>query len=76
MVEPKYAYGRKVYIKRGFYRGYKADIVSFAEVKTKNQKTEEEYTTIIYTVRVEDVPNKTQEILEDWLVPYKRYIIF
>jgi len=75
-MEPKYAYGRKVYIKRGFYRGYKADIISYEEVKTKNQKTDEEETVIIYKLRVDDVREKDQHIREDWLVPYRKYIVF
>ena len=75
-MEPKYAYGRKVYIKKGFYRGYKAEIQSFQEVSVKNQKTDEEETIILYTLRIEDVKEKVQQIREDWLIPYKKWVLF
>jgi hypothetical protein len=75
-MEPKYAYGMKVYIKKGFYRGYKANIKSYVEVKVKNQKTEEEETIITYTVMIENTPIKAYEVIEEWIIPYKKWVIF
>lgn len=76
-MEPKYPFGKKVYIKKGFYRSYQAEIKSYTEVKVKNQHTEEEETIIIYKVRIENVGLKEPyEIREDWIIPYKKYVIF
>ena len=80
-MEPKYNYGKIVYIKKGFYRSFKAEIRSFEIVKTKNQKTEEEQETIIYSVKIDnvpikDLPNGTYLVREDWLVPYRKYVLF
>lgn len=77
-MEPKFNYGKKVYIKRGFYRSYTAEVRSFEEVKVKNQKTDEIETTIVYKVKIENVPLKDSkdglfEIAEDWLIPYRKY---
>ena len=51
MSEPKYPYGKKVYIKKGFYRGYQATIQSYTEVKVKNQVTDIEESYILYNIK-------------------------
>jgi hypothetical protein len=77
-MEPKFAYGNIVYIKKGFFRGYKATIKAFEEIKVKNQKTEEEENFIRYEVTIDEVKDKDriQSIREDWLIKYKKYVIF
>ena len=80
-MEPKYNYGKKVYIKKGFYRSFQAEVRSFELVKTKNQKTEELEETIIYNVKIDnvpikDLPNGMYVVREDWLVPYRKYVLF
>jgi hypothetical protein len=70
-MEPKHSYGTRVYITNGFYHGYYAIIKSYIEVKTKNIKTEEEETEIIYTVNVQDTPKKDYEIPEKWIINAK-----
>ena len=80
-MEPKYNYGKQVYIKKGFYRSFKAEVRSFEIVKTKNQKTEAEEETILYNVKIEnvpikDLPNGMYLVREDWLVPYRKYVLF
>lgn len=80
-IEPKHAYGKKVYIKKGFYRGYRAEVKSFKEITLKNQATQEEETYIQYGVKIDNIPLKDlplgiYEVREDWLIPYRKYIIF
>lgn len=76
-MEPKYSYGKKVYIKLGFYRGYTATINSFKEIKIKIQETNEEVTFIQYGVKILNVPLKEEYLIrEDRLIPYKKYVIF
>lgn len=77
-MEPKFNFGKIVYIKRGFYRSYKAEVKSFEVIKTFNQKTGEEMEAILYKVKIDDVPVKDlkdglYEVAEDWLIPYKKY---
>lgn len=72
MLEPKFNHGKKVYIKKGFYRSYKGEIRSYEEVKTRNQKTDEEETIIQYVIKLDDI-KEPQTIREDWLIPYKKF---
>jgi hypothetical protein len=77
-MEPKFNYGRKVYIKRGFYRTYTADVREFREVEVLNQKTGEKQLEIWYKVKIENVPLKDlkdglYDVPEDWLIPYKKF---
>lgn len=75
MKEPKYPYGKKVYIKKGFYRGYIGEIKEFKIITTKNQETSEEEEYILYGLKLENVGLKTlYEIREESIVPYKKYI--
>jgi hypothetical protein len=77
VLEPKHSYGRICYIRKGFYRGYKAEIKAFEKVTIKIQETGEEQTYIIYKVKIVDVPMKElYDIKEDWLVPYKKWVFF
>jgi len=76
-LEPKYSYGKQVYIKKGFYRGYKAEIKEYEKVSIKNIETSEEQTYILYKVKIDNVPLKNlYEVKEEWLVAYKKYIVF
>jgi len=73
--EPKYPYGKKVYIKKGFYRGYIGEIKEYEVITTKNQETSEEETYILYRLKLENVGLKIlYEIREESIVPYKKYI--
>jgi hypothetical protein len=76
-IEPKYSYGKQVYIKRGFYRGYRAEIKEYEKVSIKNQETNEEQAYILYRVKIDNVPLKNlYEVKEDWLTPYRKYFFF
>ena len=73
---PKYPYGSKVYIKKGFYRGYKAEVKSYEKISLKNTETNEEENYILYNVKIDNVNIKEYSVKEDWLIAYKKYIIF
>jgi pectin methylesterase-like acyl-CoA thioesterase len=75
-IEPKYAYGRKVYIKKGFYRGYTAIIRKFDKVTVHNTDKDEDETNIMYEVAVENTPMKAYMVREDWIIPYRKWGLF
>ena len=75
-LEPKYSYGRKVYIKKGFYRGYTAIIKKFDKVTIHNVEKDEDETNIMYEVSIENTPMKDYKVREDWLVEYKKWVLF
>lgn len=77
MSEPKFPYKSQVYIKKGFYRGYKATVESFTPVTIKNQETGEEENYNLYKIKIDGVTLKElYEIKEDWMILYKKYILF
>jgi hypothetical protein len=80
-MDPKFNFGKMVYIKKGFYRSYKAEVKSFSIVKVLNQKTGDEQESILYRVKIDEVPSKDlkeglYDVPEDWLIPYKKYVVF
>lgn len=80
-MQPKFVFGQKVYIRKGFYRGFHAEIKSFSIVENIIQATGERTLSVMYDVKVDnvpikDLPNGILTINEEWLLSYKKWGIF
>jgi uncharacterized protein (UPF0248 family) len=75
VVNTKFRHNQEVYIRKGYYRGYKANILDYEVVTTKEQETSFEKTTIIYKLKVQDLKDFLY-LAEEYLIPYHKYIIF
>lgn len=73
----KFKYNQEVYIKEDFYRGYKARILEWKSVKTKEQGSDIETEEILYLLKIDGINLKSPYWLEERkLIPYKKYVFF